>query len=239
MVCSFEDPEKIKEWTELCRLMKETNPVVRFCFKPTELFIQMKHKYNQSVLEITFPASWFSFYEWKDTEFDVSTESLFTIFSRYSGEKNISMDAEKKYLWIKCFHEKHHKHYSIPLLHQYYKPIMVHMDIGIEFKIESLVLYTLCHELSTVDDRIFFRIKPEYFHMIAEHDEKMVIEVQSTMFERILDGSYENRFYVKFLLPFLKYASLFSSINVQFGNLLCFHVEKEYQLRYYVCPIKS
>ena len=238
MVCSFEDSDKIKEWVELCRLMKEMHPVVRFCFKPTELFIQLKHPSNKTILEITLPSTWFSFYDWTDTDIDLSTDTLFTIFSNYHGSKNITLESEKKYLVIKCFHEKYHKHYSIPLIYSPYKSIMIHFDIGVDIEMETTPFFTLCKELHRFDDEIFFRVKPEYFHMITQDNEKMVVELQSDMFERKVDGSYDNRFYLPYLLTFLKCA-IYPKIRVQLGNVLCLYIEKEYTLRYYVCPIKS
>ena len=68
MVCSFTDPEKIKEWIELCKLMKEMDTVVHFHFTPDDLSIQMKHTSNRSILDMNFPSTWFSSYEWKETD---------------------------------------------------------------------------------------------------------------------------------------------------------------------------
>lgn len=243
MVCSFSDPEKIKEWIEICKLMKDMNSVVHFQFKPTELYIQMKHSSNRCILDMTFPCSWFSFYEWKETDIYISTRSLFTIFSRYSGEKIISMESEKKYFLIKCFHDKQHKNFSIPLLYHPHKTVVVQSDPGIEFKIESDFLHTICKELYSFDEFVYFNVKKEFFHMISHRDEKMVVEVQPSMIERLDENkeekTYENTFDLTYLLIFLKFLIIYPIIRVRLSNVLLFSIEKDYTLYYYICSIKS
>ena len=237
MVCSFDNPDKISEWIELCKLMKEISPVVCLMFTPTELTIQMKHASKRCILDMTFPSAWFSFYDWKETEIYVSTHSLLTIFSRYSGEKIISMESEKKYLLIKCFHERQNKNFSIPLLYHPHKIVQVQIDPGIEFDVESTFFHTICKELYTYDEWVHFKIKKEFFHMISQRNEKMVVEVQPIMIE--CDGNYENTFELFYVLLFLKFSLIYPTLQVRLSNLLEFSIEKEYTLHYYVCSIKS
>ena len=241
MVCSFADPDKIKEWIEICSLMKEMGQVVCFLFSPTELRIQMKHPSNRSILDMTFPSAWFSFYDWKETELYLYTRSLWTIFSRYSGEKIISMESEKKHLLIKCFHEKQNKNFSIPLLYDPQKIIHVHCDPGIEVTVDPSFFHTLCKELHAYDNLVYFHVKKEFFHMISRREEKMVVEVQPMMLGGELpdETKYENTFELVYLLLFLKCSSLYPSMKVHLSNLLSFTLEKEYTLHYYVCSTKS
>jgi len=243
MVCSFVDPDKIKEWIQLCKLMKEMNKVVCLCFKEKELTLQMKHDSNRSVVDMTFPSSWFSFYDWKETKLYVPTDSFFTIFSRYSGEKIISLESEKNYLMIKCFHEKQNKHYSIPVLNYYYTSIMVHVDPCIEFNIDSTLLYTNCKELYSLDEHVRFHHTKEFFHLISQtrQHEKMVVELLPSSIEQeeFNEQTYENTFDLTYLLLFLKCSSLYSKINVRLSNVLFFSIQKEYKIDYYICSIKS
>jgi hypothetical protein len=239
MVCSFTDPDKIKEWIELCKLMKEMDTVVYMHFNPQELSIQIKHSTNRSILDMTFPSTWFSSYEWKETELYVSTDSLFTIFSRYSGEKIISMESESKYLLVKCFHDKQNKYYSIPLHFRSQKSVCIDCEPGITFTIDTSFLYTLCKELYSFDDLVLFTRKNEFFHMTAQQERKMMIEVQPTMIEINESSNYESTFELLYLLLFLKCSDLYPVLTVRLSNLLCFSVEKEYSLCYYVCRTKS
>jgi len=239
MVCSFTDPDKIKEWIELCKLMKEMDTLVYMCFNPNQLSIQIKHSTNRSILDMTFPNTWFSFYDWKDAELYVSTDSLFTIFSRYSGEKIISMESESKYLLIKCFHDKQNKYYSIPLHFRPQKSVCIDCEPGITFTIDTSFLYTLCNELYSFDDLVLFSRKNEFFHMTAQQERKMMIEIQPNMIDIPESSNYESKFELFYLLLFLKCSELYPVLTVRLSNLLCFSVEKEYSLCYYVCRTKS
>jgi hypothetical protein len=239
MVCSFTDPEKIKEWIELCKLMKEMDTVVHFHFTPDDLSIQMKHTSNRSILDMNFPSTWFSSYEWKETDLYLSTDSLLNIFSRYSGEKIISMESEKHYLLVKCFHDKHNKHFSIPLLYHPQKPVCVESEREIEFKVDASLFYTICKELYCFDKYVFFNLKNEFFQMSAQREGKMMVEVQPAMIHRETPKNYEKTFELYYLMIFLKYSVLYPILNVHLGHLLSFSVEKEYTLHYYVCSLKS
>ncbi len=242
MVCSLIDPVKIQEWIQWCKLMKEMNPVVCLCFKETELTLQMKHTSNRSVLDVTFPKDWFYSYEWKETMLYVSTESFFTIFSRYSGEKIISLESEKNYLLIKCFHETQNKHFSLPLLNYHYTPILVHVDPGIEYSFDSTLLYTNCKELYSFDDMVRIHHTKDFFQLISQRPmyplhEKMVIELLENRESN--EQTYDKTFKLTDLLPFLKCSVIHPNLQVQFSNVLLFSIEKQYKIQYYVCSMKS
>lgn len=239
MVCSFVDPDKIKEWIQICHLIKEMNSLVCLCFKETGLTLQVKHETKRSVLDITIPSSWFFFYDWKETNLCICTDSFFTIFSRYSGEKIISLESEKNYLLIKCFHEKQNKHFSLPLLHPSYTPILVHLDPGVELTLEIEPFYEICKELYTFDDNVRIHHTKDFFQLISYKREKMVVEILPTMTGERVEQTYENTFELFYLLLFLKCSLLYPTVHVQMSNVLCLTVEKEYQLHYYVCSDKS
>ncbi len=239
MVCSLTDPEKIKEWISICFLMKRLDPMVGLQFTPTHLNIQIEHSSRRCMFEATFPREWFSTYDWKETTLFVSTDSLYTIFSLYSGEKMISMESEKKYLKIQCFHEQQNKHFSIPLHYTPSSNTCIPPEKGVEFKILPSYFHTLCKELSLFDQVVLFHVKPEYFHMISHRDEKMVIEVQPSMIEYVEEGSYDNTFLLPYLLWFLKFAIDYRQMTVQLHRFIQFSITQDYTLHYYVCSFKS
>ena len=63
MVCSFVEPSKIKEWIEICTLMKTIDSMVCLTFSPTHLTIQMSHPSRKCILDMSFPSTWFSDYD--------------------------------------------------------------------------------------------------------------------------------------------------------------------------------
>jgi hypothetical protein len=239
MVCSFAEPDKIKEWIEICKLMKSMNPIVCFHFQPTQLTIQMKHSSNRCILDMNFPCSWFSFYDWKDSEICVSTETLFTIFSQYSGEKIISMESEKKSFIIKCFHDHQNKNFSIPIIFDQKNIVHVKYDPGIEFNVNPSFFHPICSELFKFDDIVNFNIKKEFFHMTSYGREKMMIEIQPMIIEMTQEGNYDNSFQLFYLLLFLKFSVSYPKLVVGLSNLLLFSIDKDYRLHYYVCSVKS
>ena len=239
MVCSFVDPEKIKEWIEICKLMKTLDKMVCFKFTPTELSIQMIHPSRRSVLDMTFPKDWFHHYDWKESEFSISTKSLYTIFSLYSGENMMSMESENKFMNIKFFHEHHTKNFSIPLNLDNPKNICIEKESGIQIGIESVYFHSLCEELYKFGDLLLFHIRKEFFHMISYGNEKMVIEINPNKIELLSDGEYEQSYPLIYLLLFLKFSVLYPKVTVNMHKNLHLSVEKGYILNYVVAHSKS
>lgn len=239
MVCSFVDPEKIKEWIEICKLMKTLDKMVCFKFTPTELTVQMIHPSKRSVLDMSFPKEWFHQYDWKETEFYISTQSLYTIFSIYSGESMISMESQHKFVNIKFFHEHHTKNFSIPLSIQMHKTVLIEQEKGIQICIESVYFNSLCEELYKFGDLLQFDIKKEYFHMISYGNEKMVIEINPNKMEMLNEGDYEQSYLLVYLLLFLKFSVLYPKLRVNIHKNLHISVEKGYTLNYFLAHSKS
>lgn len=239
MVCTFVDPSKIREWIEICNLMKTIDNMVCLSFSPTELTVQMIHPSRKGVLDMSFPNTWFSDYDWKDSEFYIETETLFTIFSLYSDETQISMMCENNFLVLKFFHDNHIKSFSIPLRNHKERRIQIANENGIEFCMDTKYIFTICQQLYKFGDIVYFVLKHELFHMISFGHEKMVIEVQPSAVEMITEGECEKSFELYFLNLFLKFSILYPKINIKMNTLLHLCVEKEYTINYYVSRVKS
>jgi len=239
MVCSFVEPTKIKEWIEICSLMKTIDNMVCLTFSPDELTVQMVHPSRKGVLDMSFPSSWFSNYDWKDSEFYIETETLFTIFSLYSNERMISMDCETNFLVLKFFHDQHIKSFSIPLRHHKERRIPIVYEDGLTFRMDTDYLYPVCQQLYKFGDILYFVIKKDFFHMISFGNEKMVVEVQPSAVEIITEGECDKSFELYFLNLFLKFSILYPKINVKMNTLLHLWIEKEYVVNYYTCRVKS
>jgi hypothetical protein len=239
MVCSFVDPEKIKEWIEICKLMKTLDKLVCFKFAPNELTVQMIHPSKQSVLDMSFPKDWFENYDWKESEFYISTKSLHTIFSIYSGESMISMDYENKFMNIKFFHEHHTKNFSIPLNLRTNKDIYIEKEKGIQICIDSIYFNSLCEELYKFGNLLMFNIRKEFFHMVSYGNEKMVIEINPSKIEILNEGEYEQSYPLFYLLLFLNFSVLYPKVFINMHKILHVSVENGYTLNYYLTPSKS
>lgn len=239
MVCSFADPVKIKEWTDICQLMKTLDKMVCFKFTPNELTIQMIHPSKRCVLDMKFPNTWFSTYEWITSEFYIPTDSLYAIFSLYSGERMITMESEKKYLTIKCFHESQTKSFSIPIRTNHHHDICIEPEKGVQFMIETTYFYSLCKELHQFGHFVIFNIKPEIFHMISHGNEKMVVEIQPHRMEILSTCEYEQSYELVYLLLFLKFSLIDEKVMITLNTMFQASIEKEYVLHFYLSRIKS
>jgi len=239
MVCSFVEPEKIKEWIEICKLMKTLDKMVCFKFTTTELTIQMIHPSKRSVLDMNFPKDWFHQYDWTNTEFYISTKSLYTIFSLYSGENMMSMESENKFMNIKFFHENHTKNFSIPLDVHLHKQVLVEEEKGIQISIDSLYFHSLCEELYKFGDILVFHIRKDFFHMVSYGNEKMVIEINPTKIEVLSEGEYDQSYPLIYLLLFLKFSVLYPKVIINIHKNLHISVTKGYTLNYFLAHSKS
>jgi len=239
MVCSFEDPDKIKEWIEICQLMKTLDKMVCFKFTPNELTIQIIHPSKRCVLDMKFPSTWFSSYQWVSSEFYIPTDSLHTIFSLYSGERLITMESEKKYLTIKCFHEHQTKNFSIPLKPYHQKNICIEQEKGVHFIIDTSYFYSICKELYQFGNILIFNIKPEIFHMISYGNEKMVAEIHPQRIELLSTCEYDQSYELIYLLIFLKFSMIVNKVNITLNTMFRASIEKEYTLHFYLSRMKS
>jgi hypothetical protein len=236
---SFTDPVKMKEWIQLCHLMKDMDQMVCFKFTAEELYIHMVHPCMKAILDLKIPSTWFSNYDWKDSEFFVDTDSLFTIFSLYSDERMISMDCVTKYLTIQFFHENHIKHFSIPIRKQNQSILSVPSERGALFEIETNYFSSICSQLYKFGNILFIEIKKDMFHMNSYGNEKMVVEIQPTMIDFKEEFDCSSSFEIFYILLFLKFATLSPKIKININKNIHFCIEKEYVLNYYVSRIKS
>jgi len=239
MVCSFVEPTKIKEWIEICQLMKSIDNRVCLIFTPTELTVQLIHPSRKGILDMRIPSTWFSDYDWKDSEFYVDTETLFTIFSLYSDEHRISMMCEKNFLLLKFFHDQQIKNFSIPLRSHKERRIKIPTQQSIDFRIDTHYVYPICQQLFKFGNILYVDIKKDFFHLISYGNEKMVVEVQPSMVEMITEGECENSFELFYVNLFLKFSTFYPKVNINMNTFLHFYIEKEYVINYYVCQLKS
>lgn len=239
MVCSFVDPTKIKEWVEICNLMKTIDRTVCLMFSPTELTIQLIHPTRKGILDMSFPSVWFSDYDWKDSEFYIDTETLFTIFSLYSDESRISMMCENHFLLLKFFHDKQIKNFSIPLRSHKERRLVLPVRPSIDFRMETSFFYPICQQLYKFGPIVYIDVKKDFFHLISHGTEKMVVEIQPAMVEMLSEGECENTFELFYINLFLKFSTLYPKINIKINTIIHFYVEKEYVINYYVCQKKS
>jgi hypothetical protein len=219
--------------------MKTIDKQVCLIFSQDELTIQLIHPSRKGVLDMRFPSTWFSDYDWKDSEFYIDTESLFTIFSLYSNESRISMIREKSHLLLKFFNDKHIKNFSIPLRTHKDRRIQLPIQTSLEIRMDTNYIYPICQQLFKFGDILYVDIKKDFFHLISYGNEKMVVEVQPLMVEVINEGECENSFELFYLNLFLKFAVLYPKINIKINTMIHFYIEKEYVINYYVSQRKS
>ncbi len=238
MVCSFVDPQKIQEWIDICRMMKGFDTLVCFKFTPDELTIQMVHVTKYCVLEMRFPNTWFSSYDWTDHEFYLDTESLYTIFSLYSGEKMLSMEQVKHTLTIKFFHDDQTKHFSLPIQFQRQSILCIQPNQGFDCLVSPSYFHGLCEQLSQFGNTVTLKICPEVFHLTTSRMEKMLVEVHPERIQRITDAELEESFELYYLLMFFKFASFHPQVSLRLSEYLHLSMEKGYHIHYYVSPSK-
>jgi len=238
MVCSFVDPQKIQEWIDVCRLMKGFDTLVCFKFTSTELTIQMVHHTKYCVLEMRFPNTWFSTYDWTDHEFYLDTDSLYTIFSLYSSEKMISMERDKRTMTIKFFHDDQTKHFSLPIQFQSQSILTIQPNQGFECQVCPKYLNGLCEQLSQFGNTVTLMVRPDVFHLSTFRNEKMLVEIHPEKIHRITEAEVEETFDLYYLLMFLKFASFHPKVSLLLSEYLHFSMEKEYTVQYYISPRK-
>ena len=92
--------QKVSEWIEIFKFIKNINKHITFMAKKDELYIQMMDSSHVCLVEIKFPSSWFQEYESIDEVISCSSAVLVKIFGLYTTDTMIEISSTEDKLEI-------------------------------------------------------------------------------------------------------------------------------------------
>ena len=219
MKFKLNDIQKIAEWIEIFKFIKNINKHITFMSKKEELYIQMMDSSHVCLVEIKFPSSWFLFYESLNEVFSCSSAVLVKIFSLYTTDTTIEIESTEDKLEIHLFNMIQNKHFEIPLIdieQDLLTPSIT--DSLMDFSIKSKVFDKYLQEILLFGEDIKIESREEKIFLHSSNDEgKIQIEIEGDNLEEfnVVENFVFNASYpLRYLLLVSKLALVYKDVHL-------------------------
>jgi DNA polymerase III sliding clamp (beta) subunit (PCNA family) len=219
MKFKLNDIQKVAEWNEIFKFIKNINKHVTFMAKRNELYIQMMDSSHVCLVEIKFPDSWFLLYESEDEVFSCSSSVLVKIFGLYTSDTTIEIESTDEKLEIHLFNLKQNKHFEIPLIdieQDLLSPSIT--DALMDFSIKSKVLDKYLQEILLFGEDIKIESRDEKIFLHSSNDEgKIQIEVEGDNLEEfnvVENFVFHASYPLRYLLLVSKLALVYQDVHL-------------------------
>ena len=219
MKFKLNDIQKVAEWVEIFKFIKNINKHVTFMAKKNELYIQMMDSSHVCLVEIKFPSSWFLFYESVDEVFSCSSAVLVKIFGLYTSDTIIEIESTDEKLEIHLFNLIQNKHFEIPLIdieQDLLTPSIT--DSLMDFSIKSKVFDKYLQEILLFGEDIKIESRDEKIFLHSSNDEgKIQIEIEGDNLEEfnVVENFVFNASYpLRYLLLVSKLSLVYQEVHL-------------------------
>lgn len=223
MKFQINDSKKTFEWIEIFKFIKNLNQYVSFVIKQDEIYIQIMDGAHVCLVDINFPSSWFSKFEFDEPKtISVMSNVFVKVLSMYTNDTIIefSMDENNDKLKIDLLNDKQNKHFELPLIEieqELLSPIIIETLLDFSIKSKAFDKYIL--ELSNFGEDVEIKCYDEKIFFESNNEEgKYQIEIEGENLEEF--NVVENyKFEAKFPL---KYISIISKLCIAYTNVHLF-----------------
>lgn len=211
--------QKVAEWIEIFKFIKNINKHITFMAKKDELYIQMMDSSHVCLVEIKFPSSWFQEYESIDEVISCSSAVLVKIFGLYTTDTMIEIASTEDKLEIHLLNVIQNKHFEIPLMdidQDLLSPSIT--DSLMDFSIKSKVFDKYLQEILLFGEDIKIESKDEKIFLHSANDDgKIQIEIEGDNLEEfnvvenfVFTASYP----LRYLLLVSKLALVYQQVHL-------------------------
>jgi DNA polymerase III sliding clamp (beta) subunit (PCNA family) len=211
--------QKVSEWIEIFKFIKNINKHITFMAKKDELYIQMMDSSHVCLVEIKFPSSWFQEYESIDEVISCSSAVLVKIFSLYTTDTMIEIASTEDKLEIHLLNVVQNKHFEIPLLdidQDLLSPSIT--DSLMDFSIKSKVFDKYLQEILLFGEDIKIESKDEKIFLHSANDDgKIQIEIEGDNLEEfnvVEDFVFTASYPLRYLLLVSKLALVYQQVHL-------------------------
>ena len=219
MKFKLNDIQKVAEWVEIFKFIKNINKHVTFMAKRDELYIQMMDSSHVCLVEIKFPAAWFLLYESTDEVFSCSSSVLVKIFGLYTSDTTIEIESTDEKLEVHLFNLKQNKHFEIPLIdieQDLLSPSIT--DALMDFSIKSKVFDKYLQEILLFGEDIKIESRDEKIFLHSSNDEgKIQIEIEGENLEEfnvVENFAFHASYPLRYLLLVSKLALVYPDVHL-------------------------
>ena len=211
--------QKVAEWVEIFKFIKNINKHITFMAKKDELYIQMMDSSHVCLVEIKFPSSWFQEYESIDEVISCSSAVLVKIFSLYTTDTMIEIASTEDKLEIHLLNVVQNKHFEIPLLdidQDLLSPSIT--ESLMDFYIKSKVFDKYLQEILLFGEDIKIESKDEKIFLHSANDDgKIQIEIEGDNLEEfnvVEDFVFTASYPLRYLLLVSKLALVYQQVHL-------------------------
>jgi len=219
MKLNLNDIQKVSEWIEIFKFIKNLNKHVTFMAKKEELHIQMMDSSHVCLVEIKFPSTWFQSYESMDEVFSCCSSVLVKIFGLYTNDTTIELVTTSEKLEIHLYNSKQNKHFEVPLIdidQDLLTPTV--SDSLMDFSIKSKVFDKYLQEILLFGEDIKIESKDEKIFFHSSNDEgKIQIEIEGDNLEEfnvVEDFTFNASYPLRYLLLVSKLSLVYQTVHL-------------------------
>lgn len=244
MKLQINDITKAFEWIELFKFIKQLNQHVTFMCKKDQLYIQLMDDSHICLIDITIPATWFTFYESENQTFSVMTSILVKIFGMYTADTMIELVAGDEKLEINFKNKKDHKYFEINMMDiekDVLSPAMP--DTKLDFVMKTKTLDKYMNELAIFGDEAIVFCKDDKLYLKAKGDEGSIsIEIEGDNLEEfsVVEGyKLECRYCLKYLQYITKLHMIYPNVHLFLDDsspLVITFDNSTITIKYYLAP---
>jgi len=205
----IKEHDKISEFIELIKFMKNLSQYTTMMCNTENIHIQLLDDSHVSLLDINIPNEWFESYECDEPlTFSVSNIILSKLFALYTKESVMETEIDEEKYHLSYLNDKENKYFTICLIDidkELLSPVI--QDTDLDFSLNTSLLDHYLSDLSIFGEDLEIICNNDTLYLITEGDEgtmKIEVSVKSLVEFNVVD---DYKFHCKYASKYLQYIS--------------------------------
>ena len=242
----IKEHDKISEFIELIKFMKNLSQYTTMMCNTENIHIQLLDDSHVSLLDINIPNEWFESYECDEPlTFSVSNIILSKLFSLYTKESVMETEIDEEKYHLSYLNDKENKYFTICLIDidkELLSPVI--QDTDLDFSLNTSLLDHYLSDLSIFGEDLEIICNNDTLYLITEGDEgtmKIEVSVKSLVEFNVVD---DYKFHCKYASKYLQYISKlkksYKNVHLYLDDnsplLITFNNDGGIKINYFIAP---
>jgi|TARA_B110000114_G_C15060047_1_gene384986 proliferating cell nuclear antigen len=241
----IQENEKIIEWVELFKFMKNLDDYVTFVCDVDKINIQLMDKSHVTLLNINIDKEWFHSYKCDSNLIFSVNNNIFTkLLALYTKDNVMECKVDDERLHLSYLHKDQNKYFSISQIDIEKELLNAQkIDTDLDFKLKTKQLDKYVNDLSIFGEDIEIKCKQDKLYFNSSNEEGSIsIEIQGEQlleFNVVDDLDFVSKFPGKYICYISKLKISYSNVElyVDDSNPLRIHFSGEHiEIDYYIAP---
>jgi proliferating cell nuclear antigen len=242
----IKEHDKISEFIELIKFMKNLSQYTTMMCNTENIHIQLLDDSHVSLLDINIPNEWFESYECDEPlTFSVSNIILSKLFALYTKESVMETEIDEEKYHLSYLNDKENKYFTICLIDidkELLSPVI--QDTDLDFSLNTSLLDHYLSDLSIFGEDLEIICNNDTLYLITEGDEgtmKIEVSVKSLVEFNVVD---DYKFHCKYASKYLQYISKlkksYKNVHLYLDDnsplLITFNNDGGIKINYFIAP---